>query len=129
MITYERIITDIAKYRLVCGISYKTISDNFDDVNGCGAKDSFFKAPDTIWGIFVASVCGIHDVKWKVAKCYKDLVDANNEAEINFKKICDYESITFIRKWGARARIFWYMGLIRLFGTKSYAKKRGFTKE
>jgi len=126
MITLKEFIDDVAKYDLDVS-KIRNISVSFVYANGCGANGGF-KFPGTMWFISIIAACIIHDIDWQLAKCYQDLLDANERFDNNLKKICDYESMNDLTRMLRRLRIAKYVSGVELYGTEPYAQERGFDR-
>lgn len=123
MITLLEYYDDINKYKLNRN-GLGRIDVSFSYANGCGAKGGV-KFPDTMWFVLIISACIGHDVRWALAKCFADLVEANEIFDNDLKKICDYESNTPMQ-WVRRQRIAKYISGVELKGIYDYAEERGF---
>lgn len=125
MKSLDEYISDQSKYQLnTQGLGTLIIS--FKYANGCGSKGNqkFLK---TIWGVNIESTCIGHDIRWELAENYDDLIEANEIFDNDLKKICDQESNWFTRPI-RRMRIAKYISAVELYGTNSYAQKRGFDR-
>ena len=125
MKTIVQLVQDIEKYSLSAP-SYSMIYDYHECANGCGAKNGL-KFPKTMWFVNIEATCYIHDIRWELATCYQDLVEANEEFDDNLKRICDQESNWFMKRV-RRQRLAKYINEVELIGLPSYAKERGFNK-
>lgn len=126
MKTIEQLQADTIRYCLHFSVagSLSALLAGVKYANGCGAKNSI-KVPKTMWGVDIESTCYIHDIEWQLAKSYKDLIAANKNFNKNLLLIIAYESNPFM--WLLRrSRVFWYVTMVKLFGTKAYARERGF---
>ena len=127
MITFDEFWDDVCEFELETYLSYNDLKIGYKYANGCGAKGGV-KFPDTMWFVSIIAACIIHDIEWKNAKCYHDLVLANRRFSVNLKKIIDSKSINGVMRWIRRYRIASYTSGVELKGTKAYAIERGFIK-
>ena len=125
MQTFEAFIDQCAYYGLELIHTRSEYEEAFacGDVNGCGAKGGI-DVPDTMWGVYVGAPCNIHDVDWKLAKNYQDLVDANQRFRRNIEKVLDKESANAFTLWFRLNRMSRYYRMVKLVGTPLYAKER-----
>jgi len=125
MQTFEEFWYDIQRYELETYLKYHELKNGIKYANGCGSKGGV-KFPDTMYFVLIIAACIIHDIEWQFAKCYQDLLDANERFDNNLKKITDEESMNDVMRWLRRSRISKYVSGVELVGTESYAKERGF---
>ena len=118
---------DLIKYRLKFPTTEAEARLAYKYTNGCGSMDGA-SVPNTIGFVSVESACHKHDIKWGVATCYQDLLDANDEFTGDIKRICDYESNWFTNFLRRQIIALWSYGVDKL-GTDSYARKRGFIND
>lgn len=97
------------------------------EVNGCGAKGGI-DVPDTIYGMSITTACNIHDTEWFFAKNYFDLVEANQRFRRNIEKIIDAYSDNRFMVFLRMRRLHKYYDAVKLIGTPTYAKEKGFEK-
>ncbi len=125
MQTFEEFWYQIQEYDLKTNLLFPDLQVGFKYVNGCGSKGGWH-FPSTMWGINIEAACNLHDIEWKLAKCYADLLMANERFDNNLKKITDAESSNNFTRWIRRSRINKYVSGVELIGTEAYAKERGF---
>jgi len=126
MQTYNDFLDNIIKYDLDI-LEIHSLKLSFSYSNGCGAKGGV-RFPSTIWFVNIEAACNLHDIRWKEAHNYQDLLDANEQFDNDLKKICDSESLFNITRWLRRLRIAKYVSGVELYGTESYAQERGFDR-
>lgn len=97
------------------------------EVNGCGAKGGI-DVPDTIYGMSITTECNIHDTEWLNAKSYFDLVDSNQRLRRNIEKRIDKYSANRFMVFLRMKRLHKYYDAVKLIGTPSFAKEKGFEK-
>ncbi|MCU7836521.1 MAG: hypothetical protein KZQ83_14890 [gamma proteobacterium symbiont of Taylorina sp.] len=112
---------DIEKYDLDVS-DIKNLQVAYSYANGCGSS---FKVPTTMWGLNIESACILHDIRWTIAKCWADLVEANQKFKRDLKRIIKLASNWFMTRL-RYTRAFLYSSIVKVFGTRSYAKKRDF---
>ena len=121
---FELFWSEINKYQYESVLKYHQLKTGFAYANGCGAKGGI-NVPDTMYGVNVTDACNMHDIEWANAQCMADLLIANKHFDNNLKKKCDRNS-NWLTKRFRRVRIFEYVFMVKIFGTKSYARERGF---
>lgn len=125
MQTFDELWNDICTYKLDSHLKFHELKKGIKYANGCGAKGGT-KFPDTMYLILIISACIIHDIEWKLAKSYQDLLDANERFDNNLKKITDKRSLNDIMRLLRRSRIQKYVSGVELVGTVNYAIERDF---
>lgn len=123
--TFDEFWEDVCTYKLNSIYKHYELKIAFKYANGCGAKGGV-KFPDTIWFVSIVAACIIHDIEWKLAKNYQDLVGANERFDNNLKRITDYESMSNLTTWARRQRLAKYVNGVEIHGTHAYALDRGF---
>ena len=119
----EEFLGDVFKYKLDTHSTH-LLREFFDCANGCGAKGGQ-KFPHTIYGVDIESACIGHDLDWRIAENYKEVLQGNERFDNNLKKICDPQSNWFTRPL-RRLRIAKFVSAVELYGTEEYANERGF---
>lgn len=97
------------------------------EVNGCGAKGGI-DVPDNLLGMSITTDCNIHDTEWLFAENYFDLVDANQRLRRNIEKKIGFYSANRFMIWLRMKILHHYYDAVKLIGTPSYAKEKGFEK-
>jgi len=127
MITFDDLWDDICTYKLKSKYKSHELKKGIQYANGCGAKGGV-KFPSTMGLVSIVAACIIHDIEWELAKCFQDLIDANERFDNNLKRITDNES-NVVTRWIRRQMISYYVSGVELVGTEAYAKERGFVSE
>ena len=128
MQTFEEFYKEVDQYNFDIKHSYDKLKNNFNCANGCGSKGGI-DFPDSLWWCSIESACNNHDIDWKLAKNYNELVEANHRFRKNMEKIIDFESKDWFFLLIRLKTMSRYYRMVKLIGTKSYAKERGFIIE
>ncbi len=128
--SFQEYKNDLVKYKLslLNELNNPRLEKSYQYANGCGAESAFFDyVPDTNYTVDVSSACHNHDIKWKRAKSYDDLIKANKEFKEDLDKIVTKESNRFMLWFRLRRNIKYFLAVKHL-GTDNYADERGFNR-
>jgi len=125
MMTFDEFWDDIIEYSLELNYKYHEYKSTFKQANGCGAKGSI-KVPDHFLWLYITATCNIHDIEWHLAKNHDDLIKANQRWRRNMEKIIDQKSANWLMVRLRRRLAYRYYTEVKMIGTNSYAKDRGF---
>jgi len=125
MQNFEEFWGDVNIYLLDSCLKYHQLKRGIQYANGCGAKGGI-KFPDTMYFVIIIAACIIHDIEWKLAKTFQDLLDANERFDDNLKKIIVAESQNELMVWLRNQRAAKYITGVEREGTVTYAIERGF---
>ena len=127
MQTFEEFWADVNKYQLESCLKYHQLKRYFHEANGCGSKGGI-NVPDHFLFLSMSPTCHNHDLEWHLAKSLTELIAANQRWRRNMEKVIDQGSANWLM---IRLRLRWmnrYYTEVKMFGTNSYAKTRGFIK-
>lgn len=126
MQTFEEFLRHVYEYNLdFSKRTNKELKHAFSYCNGCGSKGGII-FPSTMYLVNIEPACNLHDMDWEEAKDWYDLVSANHRFRLNMEKIIDIESSNKFMIYLRSKRMFKYYNAVKLIGTYSYAKERGF---
>lgn len=125
MQTFNEFWEEVCKYNLETAHPKQNIKVTFSCANGCGAKGGI-NFPNSFLWLSIETACNNHDIDWKLAENYENLVKANHRFRRNMEKIIDIDSANWLMK---RIRYHFmnrYYTEVKMLGTRTYAKQRGF---
>lgn len=92
--------------------------------NGCGAADSWFRPPPTIYGTWIGAACIIHDWRYTFGLSEEDKNRADKEMHSNIIKLIIADSKWFKPVTLQKARAWTYYQAVKLFGNKAFWKNK-----
>ena len=88
--------------------------------NGCGAEDSWFRPPETMYGTSILAACIIHDWMYSVGTCLEDKEEADRVFLNNMFRLIDRDNEWYKPTFAQRRRALKYYEAVKYKGGPAF---------